>query len=152
MTAGKTPRRRRTTTRKKTTKSNTEESNMSAEAVETNGTETSTPAKEEKTEVAASDGGLVQASKAASLDLYQRPNLPQNRPIEPSHVEIVGSIYGNRPIFASAIDISRSIVASGSRPITKSHLAISETYTVMGNRPVASNEIEDIDTLIGYID
>lgn len=125
---------------------------MSAEAVETNGTEKPTEDKEEKAEVAASEGGLVQASKAASLDLYQRPTLPQNRPIDPSHVEIVGSIYGNRPVFASTMDISSSIVASGSRPIAKSHLAISETYTVMGNRPVASNEIEDIDTMIGYID
>ncbi|MDY7016440.1 MAG: hypothetical protein SVX43_23145 [Cyanobacteriota bacterium] len=125
---------------------------MSAEAVETNGTETSTQNPEEKAEVAASQGGLVQASKASSLDLYERPRLPQNRPIEPSHAEIVGSIYGNRPVFASGLDISTSIVASGSRPIVKSHLAISETYTVMGNRPVASNEIEDINTLIGYID
>lgn len=123
---------------------------MSAEVVETNGTQDSQ--KEEKTKVAVPQGGLVQASKASGLDLYQPRALPQNRPIEPSHIRVVDSIYGNRPVVASGLDISNSIVVSGNRPIVKSHLAISETYSVMGNRPVASNEIEDMSTLIGYID
>ncbi|MBE9116834.1 hypothetical protein IQ249_13080 [Lusitaniella coriacea LEGE 07157] len=117
---------------------------MSVDAIQNNETEDSKATSEK--------GGLVPASQPAGLDLYQTPRLPQNRPIEQSHLKVDHMIFGNRPVMKSEMDVSNSIVISGNRPIAKSHLAVSETYTVMGNRPVASNEIEDINTLIGYLD
>jgi hypothetical protein len=50
------------------------------------------------------------------------------------------------------MEISSTLAISGNRPIALSHLHISETYTVMGNRPVASNEIDDPETLMGFLD
>jgi hypothetical protein len=90
-----------------------------------------------------------------SIQLYRDAYpLPQNRPIAPSNLKVVSTYntMGNRPVIASTLEVSDSIVVSGNRPIMKSALAISETYSVMGDRPVASNEIEDIATLIGYLD
>jgi hypothetical protein len=159
MSESKTPRQRRTARNGKAPKNNSsaEESNMSADAIEINGNQSpQQPQNKETVEVAASQpqGGLVQAAKASGLELYQPMPLPQNRPIEPSHINVVAtySIMGNRPVVSSSFEISSSMEVSGHRPIAKSHLAISETYTVMGNRPVAPNEIEDMNTFIGYID
>lgn len=93
--------------------------------------------------------------KATGIQVYQQSfPLPQNRPIQPSNLNVVGTYksMGERPVISSGLEISSSIVISGNRPITKSNLAISETYRVMGNRPVAPNEFEDIATLIGYLD
>ncbi|MBP0017755.1 MAG: hypothetical protein J7647_09370 [Cyanobacteria bacterium SBLK] len=93
--------------------------------------------------------------EATGIQIYQQVYpLPQNRPIEPSHLNVVGTYksMGERPVISSGLEVSSSIVISGNRPITKSNLAISETYKVMGNRPVAPNEFEDIATLIGYLD
>ncbi|MGK7925198.1 MAG: hypothetical protein AB4290_08120 [Spirulina sp.] len=93
--------------------------------------------------------------EATGIQVYQNSfPLPQNRPVEPSHLNVVGTYnsMGERPVISSGLEVSSSIVVSGNRPITKSHLAISETYKVMGNRPVAPNDVEDIATLIGYLD
>ena len=81
--------------------------------------------------------------------------LPQNRPIEPSHLEIVNtysSVGSDRPVTKGTVDFTSSIVISGNRPIAASTLKISESYAVMGNRPVASNDIDDAATLMGYLD
>ncbi|MDB9495168.1 hypothetical protein PN441_03860 [Spirulina major CS-329] len=97
----------------------------------------------------------VLKAKEGSLQVYQSGGfpLPQNRPIEPSHLNVVSTYnaMGIRPVIASGLNISSSMVLSGQRPITKSSLNISE-IVILGNRPVASNEIEDINTLIGYLD
>lgn len=122
---------------------------MSVDAIQNNETE---DAKAIEVSAKSEKGGLVPASQPARLDLYQASRLPQNRPIEPSHLKVDHMIFGNRPVMESEMDFSSSIMISGNRPIMKSHLAISETHTVMGNRPVASNEIEDMGTLIGYLD
>lgn len=94
--------------------------------------------------------------QAASIQVYQSGGmpLPQNRPIEVSHLNIVGTYnsMGIRPVTTGTFKISSSMVVSGNRPIAKSSLVISEDIVLMGNRPVASNEIEDIATLIGYLD
>ena len=81
--------------------------------------------------------------------------LPNNRPIEASHLNIVStyrSLGANRPITASGMEMSGTLAISGNRPISASHLKISETYSVMGNRPVASNEVDDPTALMGYLD
>lgn len=90
-----------------------------------------------------------------ALHFHQSETLPNNRPVEDSHLNIVStytSVGSDRPVTASEIEISGTLSISGNRPIAASHLQISETFTVMGNRPVASNEIDDATTLMGYLD
>jgi hypothetical protein len=85
----------------------------------------------------------------------RQSNLPGNRPIEASHLNIVKtytSVGSLRPVTASIMEVSSTMTVSGNRPIAVSTLKISEMYSVMGNRPVASNEIDDSATLMGYID
>ncbi len=78
-----------------------------------------------------------------------------NRPIEPSHLQIVNTyttVGSLRPVTKSGLDIKEMMTLSGSRPITASHLNISQEFKVMGNRPVASNQIDDVLLLMGYLD
>lgn len=96
-------------------------------------------------------------SEAKSLALSVQPSalLPQNRPIEPSSLQIVStysSVGSNRPVVKGSVEFNSSIVVSGNRPIAASTLKISDSYSVMGNRPVASNESDETATLMGYID
>lgn len=96
-----------------------------------------------------------QNREALTLSVQKGSLLPQNRPIEPSHLEIVNtysSLGSNRPITKGNIAFNRSLVISGNRPIAVSTLKISDSYSVMGNRPVASNETDDASALMGYID
>ncbi len=91
--------------------------------------------------------------KSLALSVQPRMMLPQNRPIEPSHLDIVNtysSVGSNRPVTRGTIDFSSSLVISGNRPIAASTLKITESY--MGNRPVASNESDDTATLLEYLD
>lgn len=95
-----------------------------------------------------------EGDRVLALSTQPRSLLPQNRPIEPSHLEIVhtySSVGSNRPVSKGTIDFSSSIAISGNRPIAASTLQISESY-IMGNRPVASNESDDTDSLMGYLD
>ncbi|MEM9276356.1 MAG: hypothetical protein AAGA80_25900 [Cyanobacteria bacterium P01_F01_bin.143] len=81
--------------------------------------------------------------------------LPGNRPIEPSHLEIVktySSVGSARPVTKSGMKISSTMVISGNRPIALSSLEVSDTLVIMGNRPVASNDIDDPSILMGYLD
>jgi len=130
-----------------------------AEANSTN----STPAKDTKAKTAATKTQADTKAKATataakddkSLALSVQPQtlLPQNRPIEPSHLEIVNtysSVGSNRPVTKGTVDFASSMVISGNRPIAASTLKISESY--MGNRPVASNESDDTATLLEYLD
>jgi hypothetical protein len=79
-----------------------------------------------------------------------------NRPIEESHLEVVGTIMGNRPIFKtesvsgiSFVHSEDSVGAMANRPVAISHLQIT-SMTV--NRPVASNDVDDPYALMGYLD
>ena len=97
----------------------------------------------------------TEAPESLALSVSQRTTLPQNRPIEPSHLDIVktySSVGSARPVTKGNVEISGTMTISGNRPIALSGLKISETYVVMGNRPVASNEIDDATTLMGYLD
>jgi hypothetical protein len=89
------------------------------------------------------------------LSLKEDEMLPGGRPIEASHLRVVStysSVGGSRPVTSSGIEVSGTLTVSGNRPVALSHLKISETYSVMGNRPVASNEIDDPEILMGYLD
>ena len=93
--------------------------------------------------------------KSLALSVQPKSLLPQNRPIEPSHLEIVdtySSVGSNRPVSKGTVKFNSSIVISGNRPIAASTLKISESYGVMGNRPVASNESDETASLMGYLD
>lgn len=95
--------------------------------------------------------------ETSALEVANKPTalLPNNRPIQPSSLEVVStykSVGSIRPITKSHLSVKNTLVLSGSRPITAGTLQISEQYNVMGNRPVASNEIDDVFLLMGYLD
>jgi hypothetical protein len=93
--------------------------------------------------------------QALALSTPAKIQLPENRPIEPSHLEIVhtySSVGSDRPVSKGTVKFNSSIAISGNRPIAASTLQVSDTYIVMGNRPVASNESDESGVLMGYID
>lgn len=93
--------------------------------------------------------------RALALSTQPRTLLPQNRPVEPSSLEIVhtySSVGSDRPVAKGTVKFSSSLTISGNRPIAASTLQVSDSYIVMGNRPVASNESDETATLMGYID
>ena len=92
--------------------------------------------------------------QSLALSPQPRTMLPQNRPIEPSHIDIVhtySSVGSDRPVSRGTVDFSSSIAISGNRPIAASTLQVSDSF-IMGNRPVASNESDDTATLLEYLD
>ena len=98
----------------------------------------------------------IETAKDQALALSVQPKslLPQNRPIQPSNIEIVhtySSVGSDRPVSKGAVEFSRSLVISGNRPIAASTLQVSDSY-IMGNRPVASNESDETTALMGYLD
>ena len=96
----------------------------------------------------------VAKEQALALSVQPKSMLPQNRPIEPSHLQIVNtysSVGSNRPVSKGTVEFSSSIVISGNRPIAASTLQVSDSY-IMGNRPVASNESDETTALMGYLD
>ena len=132
-----------------------------AEESKTNGTQAkSTPSKATETKVATSKSKATTSSietakeQALALSVQPKSMLPQNRPIEPSHLQIVNtysSVGSNRPVSKGTVEFSSSIVISGNRPIAASTLQVSDSY-IMGNRPVASNESDETTALMGYLD
>ena len=130
-----------------------------AEANTTN----TTPPKDTKAKTAATKSQADTKAKATTtaakedqalaLSVQPQSLLPQNRPIEPNHLEVVNtysSVGSNRPVTKGTVDFASSIVISGNRPIAVSTLKITESY--MGNRPVALNESDDTATLLEYLD
>ena len=105
---------------------------------------------------AASKTATAKKDEAKSLALSTQPRtmLPQNRPIEPSQIDIVhtySSVGSDRPVSKGTVEFSSSITISGNRPIAASTLQVSDSF-IMGNRPVASNESDDTASLMGYLD
>ncbi len=124
---------------------------MTVENLEANGNQST----EEHTQEQALESNDNQGRETLALSVNKRTLLPNNRPVEPSHLEVVGtysSVGANRPIVKSGMKINSSLAISGNRPIAVSTLNVSESYTIMGNRPVASNDIDDPAALMGYID
>ncbi|MEC4990288.1 MAG: hypothetical protein SAJ37_16275 [Oscillatoria sp. PMC 1068.18] len=81
--------------------------------------------------------------------------LALSRPVDPSNIQVAetfSEMGESRPVFSSGIEISGMIHASGDRPVAASTLKLSDNYKLMGNRPIASNEIDDPDALMGYLD
>ncbi|GAB4380976.1 MAG: hypothetical protein Kow00121_38360 [Elainellaceae cyanobacterium] len=90
------------------------------------------------------------------------------RPIAPSHLEVFATILngrpiaashlqvmeyaGNRPIFASNIAVRDDLTLPGGRPILISDPKLMQASTLPGGRPIASNQTDDGETLMGFID
>jgi hypothetical protein len=94
--------------------------------------------------------GIVKAGEK-EITLKPSPNLPGNRPVSETGLEISGvfrSGGADRPIGVSHLQIVEYM--GGNRPVMASGLKITEIYS--GNRPVAPNTSDDTYTLMGYID
>lgn len=118
-------------------------------------TKAKAPSTKSQPETKSTTNSTTQEDKALALSVQPQTLLPQNRPIEPSHLEIVStysSVGSNRPVSKGLVKFNSSIVVSGNRPIAASTLKISDSYSVMGNRPVASNESDETASLMGYLD
>ena len=131
----------KTTTSKSTSSKATASKSTASKAASIDTTKDTTNAKEDN-------------DRALALSTQPRTLLPQNRPIEPSSLEIVhtySSVGSDRPVSKGTVEFSSSLTISGNRPIAASTLQVSESY-VMGNRPVASNESDETTALMGYLD
>lgn len=89
---------------------------------------------------------------AANFEISQMISIAGNRPIGASNIQVLETrgIMGNRPIVSSQLKIHDMMSFSGNRPITVSNLNIYDF--LMGGRPIASNDIDDPETLMGYLD
>jgi hypothetical protein len=96
------------------------------------------------------DGGLRPIA-TSDLEIY---GTILNRPISASHLRVVNTdtIPGHRPIFASDLKVLNSIALAGNRPIVASDPHLMAASGLPGGRPIASNEIDDGEILMGYID
>lgn len=87
----------------------------------------------------------------SNLDIFA--TILNNRPILASHLKVVDyAIPGHRPIFASDIIVRDDLTLPGGRPIVASDPHLLEASLLPGGRPIASNEIDDPEALMGYID
>lgn len=108
------------------------------------------------------------AGTHSGIELYQPSvGLPGNRPIASSKLQICDTIW-NRPVTSSNFEILGTMSASGIRPIASSHLQVSATLSISGNRPISashlvinhtlmnrpisSNQIDDSEGLMGFLD
>jgi hypothetical protein len=75
------------------------------------------------------------------------------RPIAASHLHVMDySLPGQRPVFASDMIIRDALTLPGGRPVIASDPHLMEASLLPGGRPIASNEIDDSETLMGFID
>ncbi|MDJ0568688.1 MAG: hypothetical protein QNJ53_06535, partial [Pleurocapsa sp. MO_192.B19] len=117
-------------------------------------TKAKTTATKSQTETKTTTQTAPKEDKALALSVQSRTLLPQNRPIEPSSLEIVhtySSVGSDRPVAKGGVKFSSTLAISGNRPIAASTLQVSDSY-VMGNRPVASNDSDETAALMGYLD
>jgi hypothetical protein len=93
----------------------------------------------------------VRPIAASHLEVFG--TILNNRPIMASHLKVIEySIPGNRPIFASDIIVRDDLTLPGGRPIIASDPHLLEANMIIGGRPIASNDIDDSETLMGFID
>lgn len=130
------------------------------------------PAKEEQGSVALKPNAAIgnRPIGAGPIEVAEMISVAGNRPIAASHMHVYATILNNRPIMASNIRVlnttpvgDRPIFASdivvredlslpGGRPVFASDHALLEAPLLPGGRPIASNEIDDSETLMGFID
>lgn len=106
------------------------------------------PKQESKGEIQVGSYAIAGLRPVASSNLQVYGTIANNRPVLASPLRVV-SYAGNRPIFASEIVVLNDM---GGRPITASNPALLQASNLPGGRPIASNEIDDTDGLLGYLD
>lgn len=106
------------------------------------------PNQETKGEIQIGSYAVAGLRPVASSGLQIYGTIANNRPVLASPLRVV-SYAGNRPIFASEIVVLADL---NGRPITASNPALMQTSNLPGRRPIASNEIDDSDGLLGYLD
>lgn len=74
------------------------------------------------------------------------------RPISASSIKVLDTLPGDRPIFASEIKMVEGTMLPGDRPIMVSDPHLLQASLLPGNRPIASNDIDDPESLMGFID
>lgn len=91
--------------------------------------------------------------ESTAIEVAQPRFLLGNRPIEPTTLKVLDMTpVGNRPIFASEIQVVNSDLLPGHRPIMASSADLLNAAMLLGNRPIAANDIDDPLTLMGYLD
>ncbi|KKD36388.1 hypothetical protein WN50_20000 [Limnoraphis robusta CS-951] len=152
-----TTKRRTTRTRPTTGKrmSKGEEDTVNAENTDENNQEKDM-SKDLEVDTKPTKAQSSENSTPTQIQVAHSAMIMPNRPIEESHLEVVGTIMGNRPIFKtesvsgiSFVHSEDSVGAMANRPVAISHLQIT-SMTV--NRPVASNDVDDPYALMGYLD
>lgn len=93
----------------------------------------------------------VRPIAASHLDIYG--TILNGRPIMASHIHVSElTVPGQRPIFASDLEIRDDLSLPGGRPVFASDAALMHATLLPGGRPIASNEIDDSETLMGFLD
>jgi hypothetical protein len=135
-------------------------------------TQNPNPEKEPEDSMKKIQDKLPEEATPKGIQLYREGGLPGNRPIGLSNFEISNSINlsGNRPVEASNFIVADTLSSSGIRPIGASLIHVSQTMHIsgnrpitestvlmncdhlMGNRPISSNEGDDTDGLMGFLD
>jgi hypothetical protein len=117
--------------------------------------EDATPTSSEQSDAPFKEGNAptVKKEESGSIEVAQPRFLLGNRPIEPSTLKVVYSAgVGNRPIFASEMQVVNTDLLPGHRPIMASSSELLNADMLLGNRPIAANEVDDPLTLMGYLD
>ncbi|MEH2330005.1 hypothetical protein [Nostoc sp.] len=91
---------------------------------------------------------------ASDLEVAEHLSIAGVRPVSTSSLEVVETYnsMGIRPIGANTFQVVESMNLSGIRPIGSSLLVIDESYSTFGNRPIASNEVDNSESLMGFLD
>lgn len=94
--------------------------------------------------------------QAKSLETVTHPAPQDNRPsFIPGNSALAVSKTANSseilPV-SNSLQVADIVFMIGNRPVGPSHLHIDHTEQMSGLRPIASNDTEDADTLIGYLD
>jgi hypothetical protein len=93
----------------------------------------------------------VRPIAASHMDVFG--TILNGRPILASNLQVVEyAIPGNRPVFASDIVVCDDLTLPGGRPIVASSPDLLAATLLPGGRPIASNEIDDSEALMGFID
>ncbi|MBW4514929.1 MAG: hypothetical protein KME11_06860 [Timaviella obliquedivisa GSE-PSE-MK23-08B] len=75
------------------------------------------------------------------------------RPITASHLHVMDyALPGHRPVFADAMTFRDDLTLPGGRPVVTSSPKLLEASMLPGGRPIASNDVDDSETLMGFLD
>lgn len=106
------------------------------------------PNQDDRGEIQVGSYAIAGRRPVAANTLQVYGTIANNRPVLASPLRVV-SYMGNRPIFASEIVVLNDVAG---RPIAASNPALLQASNLPNGRPIASNEIDDSEGLLGYLD